>query len=140
MRVRLPAIETPVINVRTASLPKSRCRRVAIIDDNENGLDGMRSLLEVDGHTVWTASDGISGLALVLDIRLDLAMVDIGLPGLSGFEVAKRSRAGGYAGRMVALSGYRQDSDVKQGLASGFDAYILKPIDRQKLRDLLGAE
>lgn len=140
MRVRLPAIETPVSNVRTTSLPESRCRRVAIIDDNEDVLDGMHSLLEVDGHTVWTASDGISGLALVLDIRPDLALVDIGLPGLSGFEVAKRSRAGGYAGRMVALSGYGQDSDVKQGLASGFDAYILKPIDAQKLRDLLGAE
>lgn len=140
MRVRLPAVETPSIKVEASSLLKSRCRSVAIIEDNEDVLHGMRSLLEVDGHTVWTASDGISGLALVLDIRPDLALVDIGLPGLSGFEVAKRSRAGGYAGRMVALTGYGQDSDVKQGLAAGFDAYILKPIDGQKLRDLLGEE
>jgi len=139
MRVRLPAIEAPAVdpNQPAAPLSESRRRCLAIIEDNEDVLDGMRRLLEVDGHTVWTATDGISGLALLLNIRPDLALVDIGLPGLSGFEVAKRSRASGYAGRMIALSGYGQDSDVTQGLAAGFDAYVLKPIDAQKLRRLL---
>lgn len=140
MRIRLPAIAAPAAKLQAAPLPESRRRRVAIIEDNEDVLEGMRRLLEADGHTVWAATDGISGLALLLNRRPEVALVDIGLPGLTGFELAKRSRAGGYAGRMIALSGYGQASDVKQGLAAGFDAYELKPIDAQKLRGLLDGE
>ena len=64
-------------------------------------------------------------------------MIDIGLPGITGFEVARRSRAAGYAGRMIALSGYGQERDVQQALASGFDAHLVKPVDAETLRRLL---
>jgi signal transduction histidine kinase len=140
MRVRLPAIAAPAAERTPRRLPASGQRRVAIIEDNADVLEGLRTLLEVDGHTVWTATDGISGLALLVKVRPDVAIVDIGLPGLNGFEVARRSRAAGYAGRMIALSGYGQDADRKQGLAAGFDFYVLKPLDAQKLRELLESE
>jgi len=66
-----------------------------------------------------------------------VAIVDIGLPGLTGFEVAKRSRAGGHTGQMIAVSGYGQGSDVEQALKAGFDAHLVKPVDADALRKLL---
>ena len=140
IHVRFPAVEAPDVVLSSTPLPESRRRSVALIEDNEDVLESLRTLLEVDGHTVWTATDGVSGLALLLNVRPDVAIVDIGLPGLTGFEVAKRSRAGGYPGRMIALSGYGQESDLEQGRAAGFDCYLLKPINSHKLRSLLSDE
>ena len=138
--VRLPAIAAPAIRVERRTAPRAAQRRIAVIEDNEDVLDALHNVLKVDGHTVWTATDGISGLALLLNVRPEVAIVDIGLPGLTGFAVAKRSRAGGYAGRMIALSGYGHLPDMEQALAAGFDDYLLKPIDLEKLQGILAAE
>jgi signal transduction histidine kinase len=138
--VRLPAIAAPAIRVERRVAPPVLRRRIALIEDNEDVLDALHSVLKVDGHTVWTATDGISGLALLLNVRPEVAIVDIGLPGLTGFAVAKRSRAGGFAGKMIALSGYGHVPDLEQALAAGFDAYLLKPIDLEKLQGILAAE
>lgn len=137
IRVRLPAIEAPEPTAQRLTASVARPRRIVIIEDNEDVLEALNTILEVDGHTVWTATDGISGLALLLNVRPEVAIVDIGLPGLTGFDVAKRSRAAGFAGRMIALSGYGSASDVEQALASGFDDYLLKPVNVQKLHDIL---
>jgi CheY-like chemotaxis protein/two-component sensor histidine kinase len=137
MCVRLPAIEAPERTALNLPVPESRRRRVAVIEDNEDVLDALRTVLELDGHTVWSTTDGTSGLELVLGKRPDVAIVDIGLPGLTGFEVAKRSRAGGYAGRMIAVSGYGQERDVQQALAAGFDFHFLKPVDPNELRNVI---
>ena len=136
---RLPAVEAPVQTVQRPTFSQTRPRRLAIIEDNEDVLDALSTVLEVDGHTVWTATDGVSGLALLLNVRPEVAIVDIGLPGLTGYAVAKRSRSGGFAGRMIALSGYGNAADIEQALASGFDDYLLKPVDLQKLQDILAA-
>src|SRR6185369_4925052 len=138
--VRLPAIEAPVGVAEHAHVPPSRRRRVAVIEDNEDALETLHTMLELDGHTVWCASDGVSGLASLLDSRPDVAVVDIGLPGLTGLEVAKRSRAAGYAGRMIALSGYGNDNFGEQALAAGFDAYMVKPINADQLRRMLAED
>jgi len=138
--VRLPAIAAPPVAIQSPAVRQSLRRRIAVIEDNEDVLEALHSVLKVHGHTVWTATDGISGLALVLNIRPEVAIVDIGLPGLTGFAVAKRSRAGGYAGRMIALSGYGAVRDVEQALAAGFDDYLLKPVDVEKLHGMLAAE
>jgi signal transduction histidine kinase len=138
--VRLPAIAAPPVSVQRPVVRESLRRRIAVIEDNEDVLESLHSILKVDGHTVWTATDGISGLALLLNVRPEVAIVDIGLPGLTGFAVAKRSRAGGYAGRMIALSGYGHVSDMEQALAAGFDDYLLKPVDLEKLQNMLAAE
>ncbi|HXE38935.1 MAG TPA: ATP-binding protein, partial [Azonexus sp.] len=138
--VRLPAIEAPAAVADHTRVPPSRRRRVGVIEDNQDALDTLHTLLELDGHSVWCATDGISGLASLLDSRPDVAVVDIGLPGLTGLEVAKRSRAAGYAGRMIALSGYGQDNFAEQAMAAGFDAYMVKPINADELRRMLAAD
>lgn len=140
MCVRLPAIDAPEIPSVHRPVPESRRRRVAVIEDNEDVLDALRTVLELDGHTVWTAGDGASGLEMVLNRRPDVAIVDIGLPGLTGFEVAKRSRAGGYPGRMIAVSGYGQERDVQQAFAAGFDFHFLKPVDPNELRSVIASD
>ncbi len=116
----------------------ARCR-VLVIEDNEDARTTLCTMLELDGHSVSTAADGHQGLSLLLGERPDVAVVDIGLPGLSGFELAKQSRRSGYAGRLLALSGYGSDADVAQSLRHGFDAHLAKPVDPQRLRDLLVA-
>ncbi|MBA3589654.1 ATP-binding protein [Methylibium sp.] len=136
-RVRLPGIAAPVRAAPSAALPPSRRRRIVVVEDNEDALEALRGLLELDGHTVSSARDGEQGLAVVLEDRPDVAIVDIGLPRLTGFEVALRSRRGGYAGQMIAVSGYGQGSDVEQALKAGFDAHLVKPVDAEALRRLL---
>ncbi len=135
--VRLPAVEAPAGAPEHTRVPASRRRHVGVIEDNADALDALHKMLELDGHSVWCASDGVSGLASLLERRPEVAVVDIGLPGLTGLEVAKRSRAAGYAGRMIALSGYGQDNVGEQALAAGFDAYLVKPIDADQLRRML---
>jgi signal transduction histidine kinase len=135
--VRLPAVAAPV----ERALPRGRAarasRRVLLVEDNLDALSSLRSLLELDGHRVWTASDGPQGLARLVQERPDVAIVDIGLPGLSGFELAKQGRRAGYAGQLLALSGYGGDADVAEALRHGFDAHLSKPVDPAQLRDLL---
>jgi len=135
--LRLPAIEAPAAAAAHPRIPESRRRRVGVIEDNEDAMAALVAMLELDGHSVWTASDGNGGLDRLLQKRPDVAVVDIGLPGLDGYEVARRSRAAGYAGRLVALSGYGQASDVKRALVNGFDAHFSKPIDGDKLHRML---
>ena len=130
--VRLPAIAPP----DAAGVACSR--RVGVIDDNPDALTGMRSMLELAGHSVRTAADGTLGLAMLLAERPDVAIVDIGLPGLDGYEVARRCRAAGFAGRLIAMSGYGQQRDLQRSLAEGcFDAYLVKPVDPDQLMPLL---
>jgi signal transduction histidine kinase len=137
--VRLPAIDVPPPS-REDALPPSRRRSVLVVEDNEDVLAALRSKLEMDGHTVSTAADGLEGLARLLKLRPEVSIVDIGLPGLTGFELARRARAAGYAGRMIALSGYGQARDERKALMAGFDAYLVKPVDGLQLRASLSAE
>lgn len=136
-RVRFPAIEMPADFRERNRLTSSRPLDIAVIEDNADALTALRSLLELDGHRVQTAADGEDGLASLLELRPDVAVVDIGLPRLSGFEVARRSRAGGYAGRMIALSGYGQEGDRDRAMSAGFDEYLVKPVEPDALRRLL---
>lgn len=130
--VRLPALDAPSA---AASCPS----RVGVIDDNPDVLTSMRSMLELAGHSVRTAADGDAGLAMLLADAPDVAIVDIGLPGIDGYEVARRSRAGGYRGRLIALSGYGQTRDLQRSVTEGFDAHLVKPVNPDQLLPLLGA-
>jgi CheY-like chemotaxis protein len=138
-RVTLPAIDAPS-RAEGDTLPPSRRRRVLVVDDNADVLSALRSKLELDGHTVSTAADGIDGLDSLLKQQPEVSIVDIGLPGLTGYELARHARAAGYAGRMIALSGYGAERDVHNALTAGFDAYLVKPVDRMQLRASLSEE
>ncbi|MEO8410874.1 MAG: ATP-binding protein, partial [Propionivibrio sp.] len=138
--VRLPAIAKPSAKMAATRLLPARPRRIAIIEDNEDVLEGLATMLKLAGHTVLTALEGVSGLAIILGSRPDVAIVDIGLPGMSGYDVARHSRAGGYPGQMIALTGYGQDQDQRQALAAGFDTHVLKPVSSDELlRIIVGA-
>jgi signal transduction histidine kinase/CheY-like chemotaxis protein len=135
--VDLPAIEPPA-DVAVAAVPGARSpRRVLVVEDNADALSAMRSLMALDGHSVATAADGEQGLAVLLRERPDAAIVDIGLPGLSGYELAQRSRRAGYAGKLFAVSGYGSAQTVAAARRHGFDDHLAKPIDPERLRELL---
>jgi CheY-like chemotaxis protein/anti-sigma regulatory factor (Ser/Thr protein kinase) len=137
--VHLPAAAAPSV-LEAGALPPSRRRKVLVIEDNDDVLAALRSKLELDGHTVSTAADGLEGLTRLLKLKPEVSIVDIGLPGLTGFELARHARAAGYAGRMIALSGYGAERDAHAALVAGFDAYLVKPVDRSELRASLSAE
>jgi CheY-like chemotaxis protein/anti-sigma regulatory factor (Ser/Thr protein kinase) len=129
-------IDLPLLG-RTAPPPVHDKKSVIVIDDNADVLDGLRSMLELAGHTVCTATEGNTGLATLIETRPDAAIVDIGLPGINGYELAARSRAAGYGGILIALSGYGQEADRRHSLAAGFDAHMVKPVDPRRLAHVL---
>jgi CheY-like chemotaxis protein len=103
--------------------------RILVIEDNPDGRETLRVLLELLGHQVKVASDGLEGVALALSWGPDVALVDIGLPRLDGYEVARRLRAA--LGRrifLIAQTGYGRPEDRRQGLAAGFDVHLVKPL------------
>ena len=109
--------------------------RVLLVEDNDDARDAMKIFLEQEGHTVDTAADGATGLALALPGRHDVLICDIGMPGMNGLELirAMRGRALGAAPLALALSGYGQAQDRIDALAAGFDAYLVKPVDADAL-------
>jgi signal transduction histidine kinase len=137
--VRLPLIDAPTVSEGEKRELDLRRRSVVLVEDNEDALESLRVMLELDGHTVVTARDGVSGLRTVLELRPDVAVVDVGLPGMTGLELAKRSRGAGYAGLMIAVSGYGREQDVRQARESGFDAHLVKPINASELQRLMGS-
>jgi len=138
--VRLPAIEAPPAGEVALGGFDLQRRSVVLVEDNEDALESLRTMLELDGHTVVIARDGVSGLRTVLELQPDVAVVDVGLPGMTGLEVAKRSRGAGFAGLMIAISGYGRASDVRQARESGFDAHLVKPINASELQRLMTAQ
>jgi PAS domain S-box-containing protein len=135
--VRLPAAAPPTSAAQDKPDLHRRRRRVLVIEDNADALWAMQAMLEFDGHLVSTALDGRQGLSRLLEEQPEVAIIDIGLPGLTGFEVALRSRRAGFAGTLLALSGYGGERDLAEALRHGFDAHIAKPIDPERLRVLL---
>jgi CheY-like chemotaxis protein len=121
-----PAARTPV-------------NTVVIVEDQADARRMMQILLEGEGVTVFTAADGAEGLELIQRVHPDLALIDLGLPVMSGFEVARRLRrdAANRRTRLVALSGYGQDADIQEALAAGFDEHLTKPTDHARLESLL---
>jgi CheY-like chemotaxis protein len=132
--VRLPAAPTTQEPSAQEWARSATRHTVLLIEDNPDALKSLRDLLSLEGHEVSSATDGEAGLQALLAQRPDVAIVDIGLPRLDGLQVAKRARAGGYAGRMIALTGYGQEHDVKRSLKAGFDAHLVKPLQAEQLR------
>jgi CheY-like chemotaxis protein len=113
-------------------------RHVLLIEDNVDGREAMRTLLELLGHRVEVAGDGAEGLDVARRTRPEVALIDIGLPGVDGYQVAARLRdAFGNRIRMVALTGYGQPDDRKRALEAGFDLHLVKPVDADRLARLL---
>lgn len=113
-------------------------RRIVIVEDNKDVRDLLRLRLKKLGHDVLDAPDGVEGLRVVLQAKPDLALVDLGLPGIDGFEVAKGVRAElGHNVVLVAVSGFGQPEDKRRALEAGFDEHITKPADVKDIESIL---
>lgn len=116
-----------------------RVKRIVVVEDIEDARKMLVALLEADGYEVTSAADGEAGLQLIIQERPDLAIVDIGLPKLDGYEVARRVRQEIPTGelRLVALTGYGQDSDHELVMRAGFDTHLVKPLNHTRLEKIL---
>jgi two-component system CheB/CheR fusion protein len=114
-------------------------RRILIIDDNADASMTTQMLLELRGHSVQTAVDGSSGLKAALLFKPEVILLDIGLPGMDGYEVARRLRDLPLTKNvlLIAVSGYGQAEDLRKATEAGFDYHLLKPADTNQLQDLI---
>ncbi len=136
--VRLPLIPLPSATSPGADTSATPRRRVLIVEDNEDAGEMLRVYLERRGHEVFVATDGTEGVEMASRVQPEVALVDLGLPGLDGLEVARHIRRQPHQPRhLVALTGYGRPEDQQRCLAAGFDSHLVKPIDPTRLNDLL---
>jgi CheY-like chemotaxis protein len=112
---------------------------VLIVDDNDDGAESLSMLLQFAGHETRKAHDGPGALEAASRFRPDVMLLDIGLPGMSGYEVCRRIRQEpwGQTMRIVALTGWGQEEDRQRSREAGFDTHIVKPVDHEVLLKML---
>ena len=138
--VRLPLAEPPapqVVATPTAVAP--RRLKILVVDDNADSAESMAVLLEMEGHETRTAHDGLEALEILAEGDTEVALLDLGLPSLNGFEVARRLRAtpAGRGVLLVATTGWGQDKNIEASAAAGFDHHLVKPVDWTALTEIL---
>ena len=138
-KVRLPRVAA-VLHVEQSrppgpSAPRLEPQRVLIVDDNHDAAAGVAAVLELEGHRIRTAADGEEALAIAADYRPSVVVLDIGLPLLDGYEVARRMRKAPETedALLIALTGYGQTEDRQAALAAGFDHHFVKPAEPSAL-------
>ena len=124
---------------QAAGAPQPARRSILVVDDNVDHAESMATLLRLDGHEVRTACDGQAGLDAVAAARPEIVLLDIGMPGLNGYETARRIRARADGGgiKLIALSGWGQPRDRQLSEEAGFDHHLVKPVEPAELRRLL---
>jgi CheY-like chemotaxis protein len=140
-KVRLPLARAPQRADRAGGKPDAgpRVQRVLLVDDQADAREMYALVLEAEGHEVFQAADGVEAVALFPTVRPDVAVVDIGLPGMDGYDVAREIRAqpGGWDVRLIALTGYGFPEDRERSRAAGFDRHLVKPAMPEDLRRVL---
>lgn len=116
-----------------------RSRRILVVDDNTDAGDSLAMLLRKVGHEVAVSHDGAAAVELATIFRPEVVLLDIGLPGKDGYEVARELRQGEAtrAATLIGVSGYGQEEDRQRASEAGFDHYFTKPMDFGVLQDLL---
>jgi signal transduction histidine kinase/ActR/RegA family two-component response regulator len=137
--VRLPAAAVPA---HLAALDSGRgasdASRILIVEDNDDARAMLHELLAMSGHDVHEAANGQSAVAVAARLQPDIAIVDIGLPDIDGYEVARRldAQSGGRIA-LIALTGYGQPKDQRRALAAGFDLHLVKPVTIERLEEAI---
>jgi signal transduction histidine kinase len=133
--IRLPRATRVGSAVQDAGAPRVAPRRTLVVDDNHDAAESLAMLLSLDGHEVDAVFTPQQALERAETFRPEVMLLDIGLPGMDGYEVARRLRAmsGGQKIRLIALTGYGQQEDRQRALAAGFDDHLVKPVDHGKL-------
>lgn len=115
--------------------------RILVADDDQDSAESLAMLIQMMGHDVRSAQDGLAAVRLAEAFRPDLIVLDIGMPGLDGYEVCRRIRQQAW-GRVVviaALTGWSRDEDKARSEQAGFDRFLVKPVDPKVLEDLIAA-
>jgi CheY-like chemotaxis protein len=137
--IRLPRIPPPLQDAagKVASVG-AIARRILLVDDNPDAADSLAMLLRMDGHEVHTAYGAIEALKAADQLKPEMIFLDIGLPQMDGYEVARRLRVNSDHGplRLVALTGYGQQEDRDRSHAAGFDDHLVKPVSPQALEQI----
>ena len=138
--VRLPIGTAGAVREKSFRHPPDRIARlhVLVIEDDDDSRDMLRTCLELDGHQVEVAHDGLSGVEAARTMRPDIVLTDVGLPELDGYEVARQIRQ--YLGtgvRLIALTGYGRPEDRQRAAEAGFDALVVKPVSPEQLSEML---
>jgi len=130
-------VQAPDGQTQKATAPHAR--RILIVEDNRDGADSLALLLELMGNNVRTVYDGASALEAATEYRPDVVLLDIGLPGRDGYEVAREIRASPHLNGVVliAQTGWGQEEDYRRTTEAGFNHHLVKPVDPQKLKELL---
>jgi len=123
-----------------AAVPPTGGRRILVADDDQDSAESLAMLFQMMGHDVRSALNGLEAVDVAANFRPDLIVLDIGMPGLDGYEVCRRIRQQPWAQAVViaALTGWTRDEDKDRSQEAGFDHYLVKPIDPQALTDLVG--
>ncbi len=139
--IRLPLIENTHESSFEAPEVKVRSRRILVVDDNADSANSLAMLLELEGHEVESVYSSQKALERVESLKPDVVLLDIGLPDMSGYEVARRMRAlpGLARARLIALTGYGQTEDKQRTRDAGFDDHLTKPVDFALLQKALAA-
>jgi signal transduction histidine kinase len=143
--VRLPrrtssAVRAPSPKVAAAAAVPRR-RRILIADDNRDSAETLAALLRMEGHEVTSVHDGPVALTVFGELKPEVVLLDIGMPGLTGYEVARKMRQSplGPTIKLIAITGWGQDIDKERAYAAGFDLHLTKPVDPHRLAELLRA-
>lgn len=128
--IRLPRVASPEPVAAAASAGAQPARRILVVDDNADAADSLAMLLELEGHPVTAVYGALEAIEAAARLKPDIVFLDIGLPVMDGYEVARRLRqqAGELAPRLVALTGYGQAEDLKRSRQAGFDDHLVKPV------------
>lgn len=114
---------------------KAPSRRILIVDDEPDGMTSQAALLEARGHTVRAVRNGEDALEVATAFRPEVVLLDLGMPGMNGYDLAKNLRTGGSDALLIAISGYRQNASLQEG--AGIDHHLTKPVDQRRLQALL---
>ena len=137
--VQLPSVPAPPAAQSPAPAHRGAARTVLVVEDNDDARHMLVAALSLDGHQVHAAPDGESGLQLAERSPPDVALIDIRLPGIDGYEVARRLRAANDSRRitLVALTGFGQTEDRRRAFDAGFDAHLVKPVNSERLKRVI---
>ncbi len=143
--VQLNLLHVPVLRAdaaeseSVATSPERRSTRILIVDDNRDGAQGLAMMLDLEGHEVRTAADGLEALQIAEDFRPQVVLLDISMPGIDGYETARRLRTRPWAQStlLCAQTGWGQEDDKRDARSAGFDRHLVKPIDPEELNRLL---
>jgi CheY-like chemotaxis protein len=132
-------VDAPAVSAAPASAEPAGSLRVLVVDDNGDSAESLAMLLSLSGHETHVARSGPDALTRADALRPDAILLDLGLPGLNGYEVCRRLRAGAWAGAIpiIAITGWGQAEDRQRSKDAGFDGHLVKPVVLADLKALL---